>query len=432
MADSTPPRPDERTPIQFPQWAEALERDATSEAQFAQRRRAIITFLAYCKRERSPVSIAVAKVYLDTVTGTGAEEARDALRWFVMVGRREGSAGGKRPESSNLKPPPPAAQDTGGSEWEQALIQTIRQRGFLWRTEQTYRLWAARFVEFIQPKSPMAAGGEELSAFLSWLATSQRSSPSSQKQALNALVFFLQEALRIQVGDLDFRRSAPKKRVPMVLSPPECRRLFAKMHGTSRLMAELMYGAGLRLMELLRLRVHHLDLERAQLKVFGGKGDKDRMTLLPESLHPALREHLTRLRELFEKDRRAGLPGVWIPEGLARKYQRAGEKWEWQWVFPSRELSRDRSTGVVRRHHVLDGTFQNMIRTAAAAAGIPKRVTPHVLRHSFGTHLMENGTDIRTVQDLMGHASVETTQIYLHVMKKPGLGVRSPLDGLGP
>ena len=154
------------------------------------------------------------------------------------------------------------------------------------------------------------------------------------------------------------------------------------------------------------------------------------MTLLPESLHPALRELLGRLRSLHEKDREAGLSGVWLPEGLARKYQRAGEKWEWQWVFPSRELSKDPSSGVVRRHHVLDGTFQNMIRAAASAAGIPKRVTPHVLRHSFATHLLESGTDIRTVQDLMGHSSVETTQIYLHVMKKPGLGVRSPLDGL--
>ncbi len=431
MADPIHSRPDEKTPIHFPHWADALQRDATSEAEGGQRRRAIITFLAYCKRERSPVSVAVAKMYLNTLSGPVAEEARDALRWFVMVGRREGNTGVRRPASSNLVPPAPAAQDTGGPDWEKALIQAIRRRGFLWRTEQTYRAWAGRFVEFIQPKSPMTAGGEELSAFLSWLATSKRSSPSSQKQALNALIFFLQEALRIQVGDLDFRRSAPKKRVPMVLSVPECRALFSKMHGTSRLMAELMYGAGLRLMELLRLRIHHLDLERAQLKVFGGKGDKDRMTMLPESLHPALREHLSRLRDLYEKDRQAGLPGVWIPEGLERKYQRAGEKWEWQWLFPSRELSKDRTTGIVRRHHVLDGTFQNMIRTAASAAGISKRVTPHVLRHSFGTHLMESGVDIRTVQDLMGHASVETTQIYLHVMKKPGVGVRSPLDGLG-
>ncbi len=385
------------------------------------------------------MSIVVAKRYLQSLTGSAADEARVALRWFVMTGRREGDAGATgdrggrakwRPESSNLIPPPQAAEDTGGPEWEQKLIQAIRIRGFLWRTEQTYREWAARFVQFIQPKSPMVAGDEELSAYLSWLATSKRSSPSTQKQALNALVFFLQEALRITVGELDFHRSMPKKRVPMVLSPSECKRLFAQMQGTPRLMAELMYGSGLRLMELLRLRVHHLDLERAQLKIFGGKGDKDRMTLLPESLHPALREHLGRLRSLHDKDREAGLPGVWLPEGLARKYQRAGEKWEWQWVFPSRELSKDPSSGIVRRHHVLDGTFQNMIRAAASAAGIPKRVTPHVLRHSFATHLLESGTDIRTVQDLLGHSSVETTQIYLHVMKKPGLGVRSPLDGL--
>jgi site-specific recombinase XerD len=185
-------------------------------------------------------------------------------------------------------------------------------------------------------------------------------------------------------------------------------------------------------MELLRLRVHHLDLERAQLKVYSGKRDKDRITVLPIRLHDRLRAHLERLRVLFERDREAGLPGVWLPEGLERKYQRAGEKWEWQWLFPSREVSRDPASGITRRHHVLDGAFQTIIRKAAQAAAFTKRVTPHVLRHSFATHLLESGADIRTVQDLLGHDSVETTQIYLHVMKKPGLGVRSPLDGLGP
>jgi integron integrase len=194
-------------------------------------------------------------------------------------------------------------------------------------------------------------------------------------------------------------------------------------------MAELMYGAGLRLMELLRLRIHHLDLERRQLKVHAGKGDKDRVTVLPNSLVPELEAHLARLRPLFTADRRAGLSGVWLPEGLAAKFGRAGERWEWQWLFPSREVSIDPATGTRRRHHVLDGTFQNTIRGAAERAGISKRVTPHVLRHSFATHLLESGADIRTVQELLGHESVETTQIYTHVMQKPGLGVHSPLDG---
>ena len=177
------------------------------------------------------------------------------------------------------------------------------------------------------------------------------------------------------------------------------------------------------------LRIHHLDLARGQVKIYAGKGDKDRLTVLPESLRPKLQAHTERLGVLFKADRQAGLPGVWLPEGLARKYAKAGESWEWQWLFPSRELALDPATKIHRRHHVLDGTFQNAIRQAARAAGIAKRVTPHVLCHSFATHLLESGTDIRTVQDLLGHESVETTQIYTHVMVKPGLGVRSPLDG---
>ncbi|HVZ64880.1 MAG TPA: integron integrase [Lacunisphaera sp.] len=324
--------------------------------------------------------------------------------------------------------PRPARADLGTSDWENALIKTMRLRGLLWRTEYAYRSWAQRFARYIAPKTPYAAAGEEVQAFLTDLALRGRASASGQRQALNALVFLMQEALSKDLGELDFKRAVPRERVPVVLTSEECRRVFAQMNGTHRLMAELAYGSGLRLMELLRLRVHHLDLERMQLTVRGGKGDKDRVTIIPETLKPALQQQLERLRPLHAEDRKAGLPGVWLPEGLAKKFGRAGERWEWQWIFPSREASRDPETGIVRRHHTLDGAFQNAVRRAASAAGINKRVTPHVFRHSFATHLLESGTDIRTVQELLGHASVETTQIYLHVMKKPGLGVRSPLD----
>jgi integron integrase len=313
--------------------------------------------------------------------------------------------------------------------WEAALIRTARARGLLWRTEETYRAWAWRFAEFLGERGPEVATRGDVEAFLEGLAVRARASASTQRQALNALVFLLRDTLGGELGELRFYRSARGRSAPMVLSREECRRLFAAMEGTPRLMAELAYGAGLRLMELLRLRVHHLDLERGQLKVFSGKGDKDRLTVLPGSLRPALEEHLGRLRELWREDREAGMPGVWLPEGLERKWPRAGEQWEWQWVFPSREASVDPVSGLRRRHHAVDTTFQRMIKSGAEAAGLNKRVTPHTLRHSFATHLLEAGTDIRTVQDLLGHASVETTQIYTHVMQKPGLGVRSPLDG---
>jgi integron integrase len=323
-----------------------------------------------------------------------------------------------------------AADDLGGANWERDLVRAMRVKGFLFRTEQTYREWAARFAAYLRPKSPYAATGAEVSGFLEMLAVQQRASAATQKQALNALVFLMQEALGRDLGAMKFLRSRRGERMPTVLSKEECRRLFGKMEGTAQLMAELMYGAGLRLTELLRLRVHHLDMARGQLVVHGGKGDKDRVTVLPEALKPRLVGQLERLRERFKADRDEGLEGVWLPEGLARKYEGAGKTWEWQWLFPSRETSVDPVSGVRRRHHVLDTTFQRTLKQAAQRAAIDKRVTPHVLRHSFATHLLEAGADIRTVQALLGHESVETTQIYTHVMQKPGLGVRSPLDGI--
>lgn len=324
--------------------------------------------------------------------------------------------------------PPPAAGDLGAAPWERDLIKAIRERGFLWRTEQTYREWAVRFARFLAPRSPHAASGEEVAAFLSALAVEGRASPSAQKQALNALVFLMQEALHRDLGEMKFQRAHPKQRAPTVLSVAETRSLFAQMDGTPRLMAELAYGAGLRLMELLRLRIHHLDLDRGRLQVIAGKGDKDRVTVLPEKLIPTLRDHVARLRVLWESDRAENLPGVWLPEGLNKKYPKAGVSWEWQWLFPTAKPVLDPASGVTRRHHLSDAWFQQALKRAAAKLSLGKRISPHTLRHSFGTHMLEAGADIRTVQELMGHSDVRTTQIYLHVMKRPGLGVRSPLD----
>lgn len=441
-----------RAPVSFPSWKEALAASGLPGDVRVSHQRAVIAFLRHCRNVHAPATIMLAKQYVETPSRQGSTGVREALRWFFRSARQatpppgpadqrgEGAASpveppaGSRASGANFaRPTTPAlaAQDLGGADWERDLIRAARRKGFLWRTEKTYRDWAARFAEFVRPLSPYAATGDDVAAFLSKLAVEQRASTSTQKQALNALVFLMQEALRRDLGEMNFRRARERRRVPTVLSRPECQRLFGQLPGTSRLMAELMYGSGLRLMELLRLRIHHLDLERGQVKVYAGKGDKDRLTVLPEALREKLAAQLERLRPVFEADRKAGLPGVWLPEGLARKYPKAGERWEWQWLFPSREIATDPESGLNRRHHVLDGTFQNAIRKAATDAGIAKRVTPHVLRHSFATHLLESGADIRTVQELLGHESVETTQIYTHVMQKPGLGTRSPLDSLG-
>ncbi len=434
--------------VSFGAWKEAL---AGADLSLEQRRdyhRDILGLLRACKQARRPVSAGFIRWYLARrgLAKFERDYEREALRWFYQMAQRKGSVtrreGGFRPPVSepgeleswpmpagNGRPPPLAKEDLGASDWEQALVATLRSKGLLWRTEQTYRNWARRFAAFLSPDTPWKARGEEVQRFLTKLAVEQRTSASAQKQALNALVFLMQEALHIDLGEMEFRRARPRRKVPVVLSRAEVGRLLEAMSPGYRLMVELMYGSGLRLMELLRLRVHHLDLERGQITVYAGKGAKDRVTVLPEILKPRLEVHLGRLREIFAADRKADAPGVWLPEGLARKYPAAGKQWQWQWLFPSREFLRDPLTGVERRHHILDGSFQNMVRAAAARAGFDKRVTPHVLRHSFATHLLEAGTDIRTVQELLGHSKLETTQIYTHVMQKPGLGVRSPLDG---
>jgi integron integrase len=218
------------------------------------------------------------------------------------------------------------------------------------------------------------------------------------------------------------------RKVPTVLSSVECLRLFDAMDGTNRLMAELMYAAGLRLTELLRLRVKDVDLERLQLAVQFGKGNKSRLTMIPPQLVEPLRAHRERLRVLHEKDRQAGLPGVELPGALERKWPKSGAKFTWFWFWPSRNLMRDHRKGIIRRHHVLDATFQKAIRLAAEKARIDKRVTPHTLRHSFATNLLASGTGIRDLQDLLGHADISTTQIYLHTAKQTGIGVRSPYE----
>ena len=306
---------------------------------------------------------------------------------------------------------------------------TMRIRHYSYRTEQSYLSWGARFAAQVGPEKVGDAGEEEIKQFLESLARDDRVSASTQRQALNAVVFLMREVYGKTLGDFsDYKKARARQRLPTVLTRQEVGRLLEQLEGTPLIMVKTMYGSGLRLMELLRLRIKDVDLERSSLIVRFGKGGKDRVAPLGQELVSVLGDHMKRLRGLYEEDRRNEVAGVHLPDALARKYPNAGTEWPWFWLWPARGLSIDPRHGIQRRHHVMDRSFQVMVKDAARRAGLNKRVTPHVLRHSFATNLLEAGTDIRTVQELMGHESVETTQIYLHVMQKPGLGVKSPLD----
>ena len=322
--------------------------------------------------------------------------------------------------------------------------EALRFHHYSYRTEQTYLDWIRRYVRFCRAplragaappgpgagwRHPRECGEAELKAFLSHLACERRVGASTQNQALNALVFLYQRVLGIELGDFsDFARAQRPVRLPAVLTREECDRLFGAMEPPLRWVAQLLYGSGLRLMECLRLRIKDVDLARGLITVRSGKGDKDRVTMLPLILKEPLKAQLQECRKLWRADRAEKLAGVWLPDALQRKYPKAGEEWGWFWLWPSRETSVDPRSQLQRRHHLTDATIQVAVKRAARQAAIHKWITPHILRHSFATHLLEGGTDIRTVQDLLGHADVSTTQIYTHVMQRPGLGVRSPLD----
>jgi integron integrase len=431
--------------VWFPHWTEVLVQARLKDLEQRAYRSAIMEYLVFCKRSRQRATVESARKFMEQVEARrclGVSQLaswKAALNWFFRAAKSSPPHPGMMPPSQRATPcvrdkePPLSATDLGGPEWEQRLIRELRTRHYEWRTEQAYRMWARRFSEWLEKRrgiSVLAAGEMELRDFLSDLATQQRVAVATQRQALNAVVFLVREALGRSLADFsDFTRGRAVKRVPVVLSRGECQRLLGVLDGTTRLMAELMYGSGVRLMELLRLRVKDVDMERRQLIVRAGKGGKDRVTVVPDTLVERLLAHRERLRSLHAEDQKADAPGVWLPEGLDRKFPQAGKAWEWQWFFPSRQRMKDPRTGLLRRHHVLDATFQHAIRQATLRAGLNKRATPHVLRHSFATHLLEGGTDIRTVQDLLGHKDVSTTQIYTHVMQKPGIGVRSPLDG---
>mgnify|MGYP005846627579 CR=1 FL=1 len=315
------------------------------------------------------------------------------------------------------------------------MKRLIRLRHYSYSTEQTYLDWAKRFLAYVAETKKIetiACDGDDVKNFLSHLALQHRVSSSTQNQAFNALVFLFREVLRQNLGDLSGTVRAKRgMRLPVVLSVDEVKRLFSHLSGRSLLMAQLLYGSGLRLMECARLRVKDIDFENNTLYVRSGKGDNDRTTILPETVKEGLRNHLQTVRVLHEKDCASGYGEVYLPDALARKYPNAGKMWEWQYIFPSHQLSVDPRSGKVRRHHISDKAIQSAIGKALRVAGIEKHATVHTLRHSFATHLLMNGVNIREIQDLLGHKNVETTMVYTHILRNMAHAPKSPLDMLG-
>ena len=321
----------------------------------------------------------------------------------------------------NLAPPPRKLLDQ--------MSDCLRTQHYSARTEESYVEWARRYILFHQKRHPKDMGAPEVKAFLTHLAVERQVAASTQNQALSALLFLYREVLNQPLSGIDAVRARQPARLPTVLTKSEATRVLSAMTGTPQLMARLLYGSGLRAMECLRLRVKDLDFAQRQILVRDGKGEHDRITMLPDSLIAPLRDHLRRVQQIHEQDLAAGFGAVHLPYALAVKYPNAAHEWAWQYVFPARSRSIDPRTGAEQRHHLTESNLQKAIRAAARLAGLTdKSIGPHTFRHSFATHLLEAGYDIRTIQELLGHKDVKTTMIYTHVLNRGGLAVRSPLD----
>lgn len=468
------------TIISFPNWSNALNTAELPEKEKTRHRIIINWFLGHLKRERCPASVDSARAFLEGLIARRrpkdwqVEQWREGLNWFFREApskrrtaerpvKRADAVGGTDAGSSRTAP----AGSCGGAErpvgegspvvvdgrreyahtiaemqaqvpldpWYEETVRLMRVRHLAYRTEETYLSWIRRMERFHGQKEGLESFGEaDLKRFLSYIAVEEGVAGSTQKVALNAGVFFLREVRKMKLGDFsDYVEANPKKYYPVVYSRGEIKRLLDGLRSKWRLMAQLQYGCGLRISELCRLRVKDVDLERGKLYLRASKGDKDRCVPLPRSLHGALQEQLEADRQVHLADRKAGVPGVYMPGALERKMSRASQRWEWFWLFPMTSLSRDprgAADAPKRRHHVLPRAYQKQLSTAAVQAGIAKRSNSHVLRHSYATHLLENGTNIRTLQDLLGHSCIETTMIYLHVMEDEKDATVSPLDTL--
>jgi integron integrase len=336
---------------------------------------------------------------------------------------------------SNFKYGQPLADDnlTGEIMSKPKLLDQVRAvmrlQHLSLATEHAYVQWIKRYIIFHKMRHPLDMGAAEIREFLTHLAVKLEVTSSTQNQALYALLFLYSHVLQKDIGPVgQIERAKKSKRLPEVFTPEEARKVIAQLHGTNRLMAGLLYGSGLRLMECLRLRVKDIDFERHQIIVREGKGDKDRVTMLLLSLHELLKEHLAKIKLLHEEELREGFGTVILPYALSRKYPNAEKEWKWQYVFPASKRSIDPRSGAERRHHLDPSVLQKAVKRAIRDAGISKHAGCHTFRHSFATHLLESGYDIRTVQELLGHQDVRTTMIYTHVLNRGGLGVRSPLD----
>jgi integron integrase len=307
--------------------------------------------------------------------------------------------------------------------------EAVRTRHYSIRTEEAYLRWVREYIIFFDRRHPSELGAKEISAFVSHLAVRRNVAASTQNQALSALLFLYREVLGQPVEWVDdIERAKRPKRLPVVFTREEVRAVLGHLRGETWLMASLLYGSGLRLMECVRLRVKDVDFARLQITVREGKGDKDRVTVLPSSLIEPLRRQLERAKVLHEADVRGGFGRVYLPYALARKYPNADREWCWQYVFPASKRSADPRSGREQRHHIAETALQKAVKAAVRAAGINKPGSCHTLRHSFATHLLEGGYDIRTIQELLGHADLQTTMIYTHVLNRGGQGVRSPID----
>jgi len=335
----------------------------------------------------------------------------------------------KSHDSLRLAENPPSSSGTPPTKFLDRVRWHLSAKRYSIRTEQVYIDWIRRFILFHNKRHPEQMGEEEIAAFLSHLNLDLHVAASTQNQAFSALLFLYQQVLDRKLAFITgVERVRRPAKVPVVFSRSEARSVIAQLQGDYRLLAELLYGSGLRLMEALRLRVKDIDFAASHITVRQSKGMRERITILPDRLREPLRHHLQRARELHQADLARGRGSVYLPFALERKYKNAARDWRWQYVFPAAKLSVDPRSGETRRHHISEKNLQNAVKNAIRAANVPKGASCHTFRHSFATHLLESGSDIRTVQELLGHKDVSTTMIYTHVLNRPGLGIRSPLD----